>query len=131
MLTMDRSRRDQWLVTIKAGQNGWSEFSVKAGKIGGDVREYSPICVEKLTPVEQTMIYAAAVRTLQDFRFTPDTHPNRLDGGFATIQLTVDKRSLKAGFSGLANTSELPASLREIVEFADQRLAKYPEVQAQ
>ena len=81
---------------------------------------------KRLSPSDLTYLYDAIVETLQQFRFTDDLHPGRLDGEHATIELRINKRSLSAGFNQYADSTELPASLQKIMGFADTRLAKQP-----
>lgn len=115
------------LIVLISDQNGFTELSIKQRDTSNKsaVTEET-LCVEKLSPSDLSYLYAAVIETLQQFRFIDDLHPGRLDGGHATIELRINKRSLSAGFAQYADYTELPASLRKVMKFADARLAKQP-----
>jgi hypothetical protein len=115
----------RFLVEIHDRGEGFTEFVIRRGERGKSLLTYETLHVSKLSKSDLTFLYEAVLQTLQDFRFTGAALPDRMDGGYATIELRIGARSLSAGFSSFGDTAELPASVRRIMKFADSRMAKH------
>ena len=116
----------RFVVKISDCGHGFTEFVVRRGAANKPVHSYETLCVEKISQSELAFLYDAVLQTLQQFRFTEDRNPDRMDGGYARIELSINKRSLSAGFSQYGDIGELPGSLQKIMKFADARMAKHP-----
>jgi hypothetical protein len=123
--TNGRGKR-QFLVEIHDYGQGYTEFVIRRGERGKSLLAYETLHVSKLSESDLRFLYDAILQTLQDFRFTDDALPDRLDGGYATVELRIGSRSLSAGFSSFGDTAELPSSVQRIMKFADSKLANHP-----
>ncbi|MEO8351949.1 MAG: hypothetical protein ABI680_09470 [Chthoniobacteraceae bacterium] len=115
---------DRFFVEIHDYGRGFTEFVIRRGAANKPVNTHKILCVEKLSQSDLAFLYDAVLQTLQQFRFIEDLYPDRMDGGYAIIELRVNKRSLLARFNQFGDTAELPGSLQKIMKFADSRLAK-------